>query len=90
MIKSFQVNHKDLREPVNSKVFLNIHFALAARAFKPSLNHAFRLNKLVQALLKFNGSEETHGFARDLNTQVHKVIEGTVLEATAQTLSAVD
>ena len=68
VIKSFQVNHKDLREPVNCKVFLNIHLALAARTFKPGLNHSFRLDKFVKALLKFNRTEETYGFAWNLNT----------------------
>lgn len=54
MVESLEVDCKKLWECVNSEIFLNVDFALAAAAFKASRDHALWFNELFEALFKLD------------------------------------
>lgn len=90
VIEALQVDHKNLGEPIDSQVLLNVYFTFAAAALEACADHALWLHKLVQAIAQLDTAKETHGAPRNFNRQIHEVVKGTVLEATAQAGGAID
>lgn len=76
LIKSFQVDDQDLREPENGHVLLHIVYSFAFGAFIAAVLHLLRCSIAANALIYINVASVPDSFAWNGNGQVHEVVEG--------------
>lgn len=90
VVEPLEMNDQHLGKAVDREVFLDADCLLAPRALVSAVYHLLWLYKLVKAVLYIDIAQEADGLARDLNTQVHEVVERVRLVAAAQAFESVD
>ena len=90
MVEPLQVDHQNLREPIDGQIFLNVYFPLALATFESSLHHALGFDILLEALRQLDAAEEPNRFAWYLDTQVHKVVKCAIGETAAEALRPIE
>lgn len=90
VIETFEVDHENFWESIDREIFFNVNLALTGWAFEACANHAFRFGKFLEAIAYTDTSKEADGFARDFQTQIHEIVEGSILVVTAKTGGAID
>ena len=90
VVESLQVDDQNLGEAVYRQIFFDVHFLLALAAFESCLDHPLRLDVLLEALGEFDAAKEADCLPRDLDTEIHEVVKGTILEAAVETLRPIE